>query len=232
MVGLGVAVAVGTARPYHAALGPFKEVGVVGEAISSGGADVRRADGTVVAREPMSREAALFLAELCDRAAWTPTVATAEGMVMGLDQMPEWLDRAPPTTRVVQSLSAEKLDDMLSIVTGVEGAPELVAELEAHPELRVQRAFTRDGSVLVTVTKAGVDKGTGLLALCEALGIRPEEAVAFGDSEVDVPMFAAAGLGLRWAMRLTRSRRRPGWSPATCWRTASRMRCARSGAFS
>ena len=53
--------------------------------------------------------------------------------------------------------------------------------------------------MLVTVTAADVDKGSGLLALCRALDIPPQEAVAFGDSEVDLPMFRAAGLSVAMA---------------------------------
>lgn len=39
------------------------------------------------------------------------------------------------------------------------------------------------------------DKGKGLLALCQILGIAPEDVVAFGDNLNDRPMLAAAGTG-------------------------------------
>ena len=41
-----------------------------------------------------------------------------------------------------------------------------------------------------------VSKGTGLLRLCERLGIAPEETVAIGDGENDIPMLRAAGFGV------------------------------------
>ncbi len=42
----------------------------------------------------------------------------------------------------------------------------------------------------------GVNKGTGLLALAERLGIPRDQTMAIGDSSNDVPMLRAAGLGV------------------------------------
>ena len=42
----------------------------------------------------------------------------------------------------------------------------------------------------------GVNKGTGLERLCQALGISPAACVAVGDAENDMPMLRAAGLGV------------------------------------
>ena len=196
LVHRGIAVAIGTARPYSASLGPFMELEIQGEAIVSSGADVRRADGSIVVQEPFDAETATFLAELCDRAAWSPTVATVDGMIMRLDRPPDWIDRAPKGMRVVKSLAENVPRGMLSIVTGADRDGAFAAELRKHSKLSVEEASTRDGGVLVTVTRAGVDKGSGLVALCRSLNISPDEAVAFGDADVDVPMFEAAGLGV------------------------------------
>ena len=56
-----------------------------------------------------------------------------------------------------------------------------------------------NGATLVTITAPGVNKGTALLALCRATGIDPTDAVAIGDSEVDVPMFQVAGHSIAMA---------------------------------
>ena len=39
-------------------------------------------------------------------------------------------------------------------------------------------------------------KGTGLLALAAQLGISPEQTIAVGDADNDLPMLRAAGLGV------------------------------------
>jgi len=42
----------------------------------------------------------------------------------------------------------------------------------------------------------GVDKGAGLRELCRLLGFSPEDTIAVGDHDNDLPMFAAAGLSI------------------------------------
>lgn len=46
------------------------------------------------------------------------------------------------------------------------------------------------------VIPASVNKGEGLKAACRALGISCDEAIAFGDSENDIEMLRAAGVGV------------------------------------
>ena len=46
------------------------------------------------------------------------------------------------------------------------------------------------------VIPAAINKGVGLRAACEAVGLKPEDAIAFGDSENDIEMLRAAGLGV------------------------------------
>lgn len=45
-------------------------------------------------------------------------------------------------------------------------------------------------------TAPGVDKGTALSKVMAQLNIRPEECIAFGDSENDIPMLEYAGIGV------------------------------------
>ena len=41
-----------------------------------------------------------------------------------------------------------------------------------------------------------INKGQGVVDTCSALGIKPEETVAFGDAENDIPMLKTAGVGV------------------------------------
>ena len=41
-----------------------------------------------------------------------------------------------------------------------------------------------------------INKGQGVVDTCSALGIKPEETVAFGDAENDIPMLKTAGIGV------------------------------------
>ena len=46
------------------------------------------------------------------------------------------------------------------------------------------------------VNQKGVEKGSGLVALCDYLGISPEETAAVGDGMADVAMFRRVGLSI------------------------------------
>ena len=94
----------------------------------------------------------------------------------------------------------------------------LLAVFDAHPPVKViafnhgipgdidllpeyQRRFptlsiTRTHEWLVETTAAGVDKGSGLRRLCDLLGLDIRRVMAIGDSDNDIPMLEAAGLGV------------------------------------
>ena len=61
-------------------------------------------------------------------------------------------------------------------------------------ELALDLTFAEDTSL--EATPQGVTKGTGLVDLCEVLGLSIEEAIGVGDAFNDIPMLEAAGLGI------------------------------------
>jgi hydroxymethylpyrimidine pyrophosphatase-like HAD family hydrolase len=71
---------------------------------------------------------------------------------------------------------------------------DLVAELKRlfSPGLTITRTHPR----LVEGTAQGVDKGLGVLHLCELLNINPQRVLAIGDSDNDIPMLEAVGFGV------------------------------------
>ena len=196
LVARGVTVVAATARPYLSAMRHFEPYGLAPAAIASAGADVRLADGTVVVQSAMADAFARFLAALADRADWTATLTT-RAMTYRREA-----PGAPATgnrgyLRVVPSLRDADLAGLLSALIHAAPGDPCVAELEAwNGRVSIHRAVSFDGSPLLTVTGVGVDKGFGLRALCQRLGIPPAGCVAFGDSEVDIPMFREAGLAV------------------------------------
>ncbi|MBS7346512.1 MAG: HAD family hydrolase [Candidatus Sacchiramonaceae bacterium] len=72
------------------------------------------------------------------------------------------------------------------------------------PDEFVQRANfafygQRGDMISAEISPLGVDKGTGLLKICELLGVTPSQSLAFGDAANDRQMLKYAGLGVAMA---------------------------------
>lgn len=73
--------------------------------------------------------------------------------------------------------------------------PELLDRIRPRLEERFGcgACVTKSSKTFLEVLPAGTSKGTGLKALMERYGLAPEELIAFGDEENDLPMLAASG---------------------------------------
>ncbi len=71
---------------------------------------------------------------------------------------------------------------------------DLIGDLRAcfSPGLHISRTHPR----LVEGTAQGIDKGAGVLRLCKLLDIDPARVLAIGDSDNDIPILAAVGMGI------------------------------------
>jgi len=85
-------------------------------------------------------------------------------------------------------------DEILKINLYHADPPERIRTREQLAALDLEKVYS-DVSSLEFSAK-GIDKGTGLVSLCETLGVSPSECIAVGDGDNDLPMFRAAGLGV------------------------------------
>ena len=191
----GVHIAVATARPYELALPTVAPLsGVITAVIAAAGADIRRGDGEPIAQTPLPPAAAQAIAELCDAHNWHVVTGTAAG---AFRRLPAPEAREPAAT--VASLTDIALDKAYVIAPFTSPDDPAFAALEATVKdegLRAERALTSSGREIVAVTSAPAGKGPALRRLCEAFGVAPAESVAFGDTEVDLPMIEVAGFGV------------------------------------
>lgn len=70
---------------------------------------------------------------------------------------------------------------------------ELIPVLEAK---YLPMTLVRSKDEYLEVVPAGAGKDTAMRALCEALGLTPDEVMALGDHDIDAPLLRAAGLGI------------------------------------
>ncbi len=76
-------------------------------------------------------------------------------------------------------------------------ADTIILRVAAHEGLDAVKAYLPyNGLWAANVTRQGVNKGTGLRALCGLLNIEPTQVAAVGDSYNDLAMFETAGLSI------------------------------------
>lgn len=76
--------------------------------------------------------------------------------------------------------------------------PDVIAQLQAEiaAGLPEELHVVQTAPFYLEVLPRSIHKGQGLLGVCRALNISPEEVIAFGDAENDIPMLRAAGMGV------------------------------------
>lgn len=76
--------------------------------------------------------------------------------------------------------------------------PDVIKEVQRQIAAALPEALNvvQTAPFYLEVIPSAVDKGRGLMDICRATGIDPSETMAFGDSENDIPMLRAAGLGI------------------------------------
>lgn len=146
----------------------------------------------VLSKTPMPRRDALALAE--DIAALPGAAALLSGQFTTYTcRWPESyvrrvLDFTGNLTKAVERLE-DIPEDILKVSAFCPGGPQEAAGALGPKWGAYHMAIA--GPEWLDFTLA--DKGTGLLGLCRALGVAPEDAAAFGDNFNDAPMLEAAG---------------------------------------
>lgn len=76
--------------------------------------------------------------------------------------------------------------------------PELLPDVQARIAAFLPEALTvvQTAAYYLEILPRRISKGQGILDVCRALSLRPEDVIAFGDAENDIPMLRAAGMGV------------------------------------
>lgn len=202
----GVRLALASARPLP---GLYKERDLLnlsdhhGILIAcNGGVIADAADGAVLSSDTMDLEAARRVLRELERLPVTPIVDNGkrfyvtdkDGYMVGFECVNNRMECV----------------ELPSLAEGLTWAPCKILMSVAPAALKaVQRqiaAFLDDDLTVVQtapfyleVLPRRINKGAALRSACRAVGIDPAEAMAFGDSENDIPMLRAAGLGVAMA---------------------------------
>lgn len=194
----GVHIVLCTARWYGVAVRTARRLELRAPIISHNGAHIQEPDGEELFHALVHTDSAREIAAFCDAAGFE-TYTTVDGVTYMRSRWQDNIDPARlPADMRVASTHAEHVTSPATglIVFGADGVRAVVdAFATTHPDLAFVEAWGGDNPY-VTVTAAGVDKGTGLRFICKHLGVPEQEALAMGDATPDIDMFRVAGIGV------------------------------------
>ena len=195
----GVYIMVATGRPYRAAQWVLEHIGIEEGLILAQG-------GNIVCRYPT--EEAIFcgahetsflleVAEFCfEQDLFFHCMVGSEyhyPVFKPEAAVPERYFGYPGILRPLDEIAKSK-PGRITIIRAAEEVEGLIAQVRARFGGRAE--IVRGGPEIIELTPPGIDKGTTLLRTAELLGIGQQEIIAIGDSENDLAMVKAAGLGV------------------------------------
>lgn len=196
----GVHVVVNTTRWYEISLRTAKRLDLTSPMVCHNGAHIKSPAGEELLHLPIATEIAREIAAFCDERGWE-AYTTVNGVTYMRTRWEANIDpaRLPPDMIMARTHAEHVTAPATGILAFSEDAVrDVPAEFAARYDGRLAFPAGWSGAQTpyVTVTVAGVDKGTGLRFVCERLGVPPEECLAAGDAQPDVAMFDVAGVSV------------------------------------
>jgi hydroxymethylpyrimidine pyrophosphatase-like HAD family hydrolase len=196
----GVHVTIDTTRWYELAVLTARRLELTSPLVCHNGAHIRAVDGEAILHLKIPTEPVREIAAFCDERGWE-SYTSIDGVTYMRTRYEATLDpaRLPPGMRLEKLHAPFVTGPATGILAFGEDAIELIPKTfdsKYEGMLAFPAGWSESLTPYVTVTVAGVDKGTGLRVVCEHLGIAPDEAMAVGDAHPDVAMFEVAGIGV------------------------------------
>ena len=174
----------------------------------NGGAARRKTDGKTLFQSSLDRQTVLDILdhmmkkECCPRLFLHDDAYVQKDIVLHIldtyDMQGEVRDYIAGVPNRMEDLRAFFRDfpeeaEMINFIFNEESVMmESMEELARFPDVFVTTGFERNCDVL----RAGTSKGAAAIGLGKALGIKPEEIMAFGDAENDRSMIEMCGIGV------------------------------------
>lgn len=192
----GMHIMIATARWRQMAENVMADIGVSGPVIACSGAHVHDPEsGRDLFDERLPAGFVDELYALCDSTRCIATVTVEDEVLLKLDGEPDASAMAPEMRWVRQLTGANPTLPRVAAIQG--GAANAAIRSELAPRWAEQVVFLDSigptGKIIMAITAAKAMKGHALRAACEHLGISTSATIAFGDSDNDLDMFAAAG---------------------------------------
>ncbi|MDR2552412.1 MAG: HAD family hydrolase [Treponema sp.] len=202
----GIKLIITTGRARESGEVYRKLIGMTGPQVYYNGAEVADTEADkIIHLELLSPEPALFCVRLARERdlyyqVYFPAGIAGEGEVLMADRISEEAEQYRQSNKI--PVAEGDLEEALSRpgLPGVIKGMFITAgenQEKIRPILRKRYGdslcIVNSSPVFCETLAPGASKGTGLSRALRYLGLKPEETIAFGDEENDLPLFAAAG---------------------------------------
>jgi hydroxymethylpyrimidine pyrophosphatase-like HAD family hydrolase len=198
-VAAGIAVVFATSRWHQAALRTATALGLEGYIISHNGALVRSTDGaSELVHHRIDVALARELAAHIDGLVGDAYVTLDDRTFVRSKRLRD-PSRLPPDMALTESLGAVVTAAPTAfLLFGPEAVRSTVERFREHhgTGLNLAEGFSESFPDYLNVVHARADKGSALIAVCQALGVGPHETMALGDAAPDIAMIKVAGVGV------------------------------------
>ncbi|MEX0785650.1 MAG: Cof-type HAD-IIB family hydrolase [Dehalococcoidia bacterium] len=195
----GVHIVLNTSRWYGIAGRTARRLELTTPMICHSGAHVQEPDGGVeLLHLKIPTEIAREIAALCDEGGYE-TYTTVNGVTYMRTALEAQIDPARlPKDMLLARQHVEYVTEPATgfVVFGRDAVDALMDAFGQRYAGALAFPIGTGAQPYVTITAAGCDKGTALRLVCEYLEVAPEDAMAVGDAEPDLDMFAVAAKGV------------------------------------
>ena len=195
----GVIVTIATGRMYASALPTAKELGIDVPLITYNGALIKSVSGKVLYESCLNADYVREVLDFCIERGWHIQLYNGDELYFTEhNDYAKGYERLSGIAGHVVGMDIYKhtyrVSKMLSITDGADETDMRVAEL--------RKAFggrlfpVKSNPNYAEIIGIGVNKASGIKRLAKVLGISLSDTVAIGDSNNDMPMLKAAGMGV------------------------------------
>ena len=198
----GVPMTLISARPPSGMLWIAERLELTAPIGAFNGGTIVKPDGTIVSAERLDGRVARRALDLIDRPGviiWLFHAGVWHAARLDDEYAPR--ERKSANQEPVTGSDFSMLLDRVDKIVAVSDDHAMLAELDAQVAEALGTAATvgRSQTYYLDITAPGANKGAGIAALAEAIGVPLAEVAAIGDQRNDMAMFARAGLSIAMA---------------------------------
>lgn len=200
MFDAGITVTIATGRMYQAALPIAQELGVNVPIITYNGALIKSVEGEIIHAKYLPENLVAEIVEFYEKRGWHLQSYSEDNLLVPAnnDYVTNYVASQKVKANVIgwegMKTKTFQVCKLLGIADDAEENLKRMAEVKKEFGDKID--VTKSTPIFTEIVCPNVSKASAIKILAEKLGITRDEVLAIGDSDNDLPMLKAAGIGV------------------------------------